>query len=433
MRPIVPALLVALCGAATASAQAKPTSAELAKLLADTDRIAATVSAIRGLPVKKPIARGVMGKPEIEKRLKEKLDEDFLPGELAGEEVALKRLGLIPVDMSYRQEIVDLLTEQIAGFYDPAVHELYIADWMEADLQRMVMAHEIDHALQDQRYDLERFMKGEHDNTDAQLARQAVAEGDGIAVMMEFKLREMGMQVDPWADDSVVNLMSSITGLTGAPQFDKAPLYLRETVLFPYREGLRLIASSRRTHPWSDVDGMYARPPSSSEQVIHPEKYRANERPIGVKAAPLAALKEWKAPYLNVLGELALRVLFEQHGLVKERAERAAAGWGGDRLAVYQSGQSAGASLAIDLSVWDAEADALEAFEALADILPALAVGAPGQYTERGPLFVAAAGNDGTVSQVERKGSRVLLVVGAPAALAPRVRAEAWAKWKVLK
>ncbi len=408
------------------TADAKPTPDELAALIDQTDAIAKVVSSLRGLPVKKKIPRGVMSQAEIEKRLIARLDQDYGPGELAAEEKTLKRLRLLPADLDYKKEILALLTEQIAGFYDPSVKQLYIADWIETGMQRMVMAHEIDHALQDQSFDLDRFTKPDRDNGDAQLARQALVEGDGVALMIEFMMRELGQKNDPWADDTIVNAMAAATGLTGAAEFDKAPLFLKETLLFPYKEGLRLIADERRLHPWSEVDAMFARPPASTEQVMHPEKYRASERPVPVKHAALPALKGWSSIYVNVLGELMFGVLLRQHGVDEAVARRAAAGWGGDRLVVYEQGD---ARTAVDLSAWDAEADAVEAAAALIDALPSLAGG--DGYLEKGPQYAAAAGPGGEVSFVERKGGKVLLVVGAKGELAPRLRTEVWARWRV--
>jgi hypothetical protein len=419
------AALVAALLLATA-ADAKPSKQELDALIDQTDAIAKVVSGLRGLPVKKRIPRGVMSQAEIQKRLIARLDQDYGPGELAAEEKTLKRLRLLPADLDYKQEILALLTEQIAGFYDPSVKELYIADWIETGMQKMVMAHEIDHALQDQSFNLDRFTKPDRENGDAQLARQALVEGDGVALMIEYMMREMGQKNDPWADDSIVNAMAAVTGLTGAAEFDKAPLFLKETLLFPYKEGLRLIAAERRLRPWTDVDAMFARPPVSTEQVMHPEKYRANERPVPVHQAALPSLRGWKPIYVNVLGELMFSVLLRQHGVAEPAAQRAAAGWGGDRLAVYESGD---ARVAIDVSTWDAEADAIEAMAALTEALPSLAGGAG--YGDKGVLYAETAAQEGEVSFVERKGARLLLVVGAPADKAAKIRGEAWVRWRV--
>src|SRR5262249_31954698 len=148
--------------------------------------LAKTVSRIRGLPQKKPIARGVMTREEITKRLLDRIGQEYAAEDIAGEERAMKRLGLIPADADYKDLVIRLLTEQVAGFYDPYAKQLYIADWIGDDLQKIVLAHEIDHALQDQNFGLEKFMKPDRDNDDAQLARQALVEGDGVALMIEY-------------------------------------------------------------------------------------------------------------------------------------------------------------------------------------------------------------------------------------------------------
>src|SRR5262249_49461363 len=144
--------------------------------------------------------------------------------------------------------------------------------WIDPSMQKIVMAHEIDHALQDQSFDLVKFVKPNHENGDEQLARQALVEGDGVALMIEYLFREQGMKMDPWASDAVANAVGMASGLGGGKELDKAPLFMREMLLFPYRDGLRLIGGTRKTRPWSDVDTMYAKPPLSTEQVMHPEK-----------------------------------------------------------------------------------------------------------------------------------------------------------------
>lgn len=396
------ALVLLLCLAplaARAEDQPLPKS-DLDKLLASTDEIARKVSDIRQLPIKRTIARGIMSKPEILKRLVARIDDDYQPGEIEAEEKAMKLIGLLPADLDYRKTVLDLLTEQVAGFYDPQDRQLYIADWISEGLQRMVMAHEICHALQDQTFDLLAFTKPNRENSDELTARHALVEGDGVALMIEFMFREMGLKNDPWADDTIANTIGNTATVAGGELFDKSPLVLKETLIFPYRDGLRFVGRARRTRPWSDVDAMYARPPLSTEQILHPQKYRDGEKPVALKTPPLPSLKEWKKTYANVIGELVFSILFQQHGLAKDAAERAAAGWGGDRVFVYEPAQ--GDAVLFDFSAWDTEMDAIEAAEALIKALPEAAV--------------------------ERHGKSVLLVVGksAPA----KLRAEVWSKWK---
>ena len=422
-------LSVALAGVAFA----KPDKKELEQLLVETDSIAAKVSTIRGLPIKKPIARGIMSREQIEARVTQRIGEDYSDAKLAGEERAAKKFGLLPRDADYKKVILGLLSEQIAGFYDPKSQELYLADWIDVSTQKIVMAHEICHALQDQSFDLDKFSKAVQDDGDASLARQALVEGDGVALMIEFMFREMSVKVDPWVDDTITNTMAqqAVGSQPGMEAFAKAPLFLRESLMFPYLSGLKLVAFTRRHNPWTRVDDMFKSPPLSTEQVMHPEKYFAGEKPVKVKAAALPSLKKWKTIEENVLGEASFGWLWRQHGVRDERANDAAAGWGGDRYAVLappdDDGKIIDGLVLLSYSVWDTETDAEEAFAAAVDAAPVwFGVPAPAEKTD---TFVRFDNASGSHSWIERKGSKVAVVVGAPAS-AKKLRQELWSKWK---
>jgi hypothetical protein len=416
------------CLALVGVAIARPDRAELDKLLAETDAIAATVAKIRGLELKKPIARGIMSREQIEKRVLERIGEEYGGDELAAEARAAKKLGLLPMDADYQGVVVGLLTEQIAGFYDPVVKELYLADWIAVSEQRIVMAHEICHALQDQHFDLVKFVKPIKDNADAQLARQALVEGDGVALMVEFMFREMKVKLDPWADDTIVNQMSNMGSMPGMEKFEKAPPFLKDGLMFPYVEGLRLVAFTRRHHPWSRVDDMFKKPPESTEQVMHPEKYFAGEKPVAIKAPAVKSLKKWKVVYSNVLGELGWGSWLRTHGVKPERAKDAAAGWGGDRYVVLappgDDGKDVEATVLVLVSVWDADADADEAWDGARDAVSGLVGGAPPASEKADELAVWDLPG-GKRAWVERqKNKRVVVVLGVPKDLAEKVRKE---------
>ena len=417
MKRLLPLLICALCVPALAQKQ----------LANEIDDLAKQVSKRRGLPLKKPIARGVMSRDQIEKRILQRLTEDYAEADVAGEERGMKRLGLFPAELDYKEAVIKLLREQIAGFYDPKQKELYIADWIADDLQKIVLVHEIDHALQDQNFDLVKFISPNKENGDEQLARQALVEGDGVALMIEWMLPAGS---DPWADDKMVGMLGTMSALSGGAEFDKAPLLLKESLIFPYEKGLRFVATSRKTRPWSDIDAMFAAPPISTEQILHPEKYRAKEKPIPVKPAAIPSLKGWKRVWSNVLGEMTFSVLFRQHGVEQARAERAAEGWGGDRVQLYapagDDGKGVAQMVLIEQAVWDAEADAVEAYDALVASLGKLA----DKEASKEPTYAEWIGPGALTSFVERKGDRVVFVIGAPPILAQKIRSEAWAGWK---
>jgi hypothetical protein len=352
----------------------------------------------------------------------------------------LKRLGLLPVEADYQQLILDLLMEQVAGFYDPYAAKLYIADWLPLEMQRPALAHEIQHALQDQHFDLKRFAEPIKDNGDLQLARSSLVEGDGTVVMMEFQAQQMGLPLDQ-LQEAIGQLGSEVMqrGVGNTPVFDKAPVFLKETLMFPYFGGLSFIQSFRRTEAWSRIDELFKDPPESTEQILHPEKYTAHEHPAKIAPAPLPSLGARKELRRDVLGELEWKLLFASK-LPEPEAQKAAAGWGGDRLVAYADPATPDAlpSL-VDLAVWDSETDAKEAEAAARKLFARLTAqpqaappGAPGDKKEaKVPAIFADA--DGQAWSVERDGERTLLLCAVPAETRAQIADEVWRGWKITK
>jgi hypothetical protein len=412
------------------AAAAKPVEKE--DLLKDADKIAAKVAELRGLAIKQPIKRGVMNKEQITERLLLRVKQEYAPDEIAKEEVALKRLGLLPPDAVYLDVVIELLKSQIAGFYDPWEKQLYIMEGAGAIGGPEVMAHEIDHALQDQHFGLKEWVTEVKKNADATLARQALVEGDGTALMLEYALADKGAGAAPWAEPEFVQEQASTIRM-GLVLMAEVPLFLRESLVFPYVNGLKFVGSARASRSWKEIDGFYARPPLSTEHIIHPEKYDAYEKPVEIKAAVPAALKKYARGHDNVLGEMGLWILLRQHGVTEEVAKTAVAGWGGDRIAVFTppgKSTAAASAIAVIYTVWDAPADADEFFAAAVQVLPGISGGGTEVAKEGGLVEVRAA--DGTVAAVERKKDAVVLVVGAmPGKKSGATRAQIWKGWKV--
>ena len=127
--------------------------------------------------------------------------------------------------------MIDLLTEQIAGLYDPKAREFYVADWIPLDDQRMVMAHELTHALQDQHFQIEAWVKAARPNDDAEMAREAVLEGSAMAAMIDYLLKGTGRSVEdlPPFDPAVF-----AGDLSKTPKLQEAPQFLKDSLIFPY-------------------------------------------------------------------------------------------------------------------------------------------------------------------------------------------------------
>ena len=154
------------------------------------------MAGLRGLQLKAPLQRGVLTRDEIGAKLKDRIGKEYTPEEVHVEARVLKRLGLLPPDVDYEKLLLDLLMEQVAGFYDPFAAKLYIADWLPLEMQRPALAHEIEHALQDQHFDLKKFATPIKDDGDRQLGHSALVEGDATAVMLEFQAQAMGLPPD---------------------------------------------------------------------------------------------------------------------------------------------------------------------------------------------------------------------------------------------
>ncbi len=419
---------VVLLASAT-SAAAEPTA--LDKLLARTDTVAKEVAKIRGLPLKTKIPNEVVDKDQLRTRLLAMAGEDKTKRETEAEGLALARWGLIPLATDYGALLIELLTEQVAGYYDPKTKKLTISKSAGDDpaWAELVLAHEIDHGLQDQTFDLERFEDLPATEGDAVAARRALVEGDGIALMIEVMLARRGTSA-PWSNPEVTQAIEKAMTVPGnGDALDKAPLAIRDSLIFPYKAGLSFVAALRRRQPWSAVDAAYAKPPSSTEQIMHPERYLAGDEPFRITLTAPPALRGHVIAHETVWGELSFDLFLRTHGVDPASAALAAEGWGGDRVITLARNKDTiidrrpQRAVGIARTEWDSEPDAIEAAEALEKALDRWTAGATIDHSFERTRWMAL---DGTVSWVERRGPAVVFVVGAPAWTAEALATEVW-------
>jgi hypothetical protein len=402
----------------------------LAALLARTDVVAKEVAKVRGLRLKKKIPNEVVDRTELRKRLLEEASEGKTAADTAARGIELQRWGLVPLGYDYTARLIDLLADQIAGYYDSKTKKLTILDTAGSDpaWAEMVLAHELDHGLQDQAFDLEKFEKLPDDDTDALTARHALVEGDGVALMIEVMLAREGI-TSPWsvpeAADQVIQAMSAPNGQIATAtkdSLDESPLAIKEEMLFPYRDGFAFVTALRRTKPWSAINAAFVRPPRSTEQILHVDKYLADDKPIAVKVegSPLAAYTVLTS---DVWGELGMRSFLRTHGVSEIVASNGAAGWGGDRVITLAHKGETNARRTIGMArfEWDTEVDAREAQAALEHAVDDMMIGSFEQTMERTRWWNL----DGTVSWVERRDKAVVIVIGAPMQLADKL--DPWA------
>lgn len=374
-----------------------------------TSEIVREVGTLRELKPLGEIKSGAKSRDAIRDMVLRNFDEDYTPGEMDAEFKALVAFGLVPRTFDYRGNMVSLLTEQIAGFYDPRRKELFLADWNPLDSQKPVMVHELTHALQDQHFDLKRFEKWPKGDSDRELAIHALIEGDATAVMMEYLLKQMGSGITRLPQSALDKLSSQMNGGSGMKEFDNAPRCIRESLVFPYLAGLKFVAEILRNDGWKGVSAAYKTLPQSTEQILHYGKFLKQEMPVKVSIADLLPQlgKNWKLLEKNISGEYFYYLALSEF-IDKETARVAAEGWGGDQAAVYENPANGDIVLS-HVSVWDSEADAREFFAAYAARTGAMYKSA--EVKETGP-DARTYSYDGKLIYLERRGSEVIVLEG---------------------
>jgi len=337
-RPATVALLVVVTlGGCRERAQAVQGEAELKDMV---HRMMPAVAQTTGLRFKSEPVVLRRTRQQVRDYLIHKFDEDLPPAELAGLQSALRLFGLIPDSLELRPTMIDVLTEQVAGYYDPDSNALYIPADIEQFQLRIVVSHELVHALQDQYVRLDSIISQRHAN-DRRSAAQAILEGQATVAQIPVLMPEQKPDTLPlgwfWKQRSAMAAQQS-----QMKQFAHAPLWIREGLIFPYLGGADFIVWFRHKYfGVSVLDSM----PRSTEQILHPERFALHDEPTELSFVNGADTVQWE----DNLGEYETRLLFQQ--LLGDETEAAtlATGWDGDRYEVLGPNSDA----LVWYSVWD--------------------------------------------------------------------------------
>ena len=316
-------------------------------------------SELRELSILKNVKSGAQSRAEIERMIIRNLDSETTPAEMHAAEVVLKVFGLAPQDFAYRSFLIKLLTEQVAGYYDPKAQQFYLADWIELEGQKPVMAHELTHALQDQHFNLKRFENWPKGDSDAELAAHALIEGDATLAMTLY------MAKNPLV---ALAFIRSLGGQeTATEQFKQAPRALRESLLFPYEEGSAWATQLYKRGGWEMVSQAFTKLPQSTEQILHADKYFSYEAPqkLTLPDFRVALGPTWKKLDYDVNGEWGYYLILDEFLNDATESKQAVAGWGGDRFELYETGKPDEFFVA-QVTAWDTPLDAREFFDAYA-------------------------------------------------------------------
>lgn len=314
---------------------------------------------LRGLEFKEPVTYESLSRDALKGKLISIFDKEYTPAQFESMQQGYAAMGLIPEGVDLRKVILNLLDEQIAAFYDQHASELFMFEDSSLDSakDRMILSHELVHALQDQHFDLSSFPIETKTNDDLALAAFSLVEGDATVLMQDFFQGEASIK-------GAGELLKALF-MQKYEHLSKAPAFLRESLLFRYQAGATFCQAlmNHGSGGYTEITNAYGRLPSSSTQILHPEKYFAEEEPLTIRWQE-SKLDGQKASFENVAGEFGFIVLLKEWGFPKNEAERIATGWRGDR---YLHWKDAGAL--VWKSAWATPAKAAEVASALETVL----------------------------------------------------------------
>jgi hypothetical protein len=324
--------------------EVKITARQAEELFHSVDEILAFDSKRTGLPIKKQVKRRLTSRDEVVGYLtKHMKDEDVK--RLQRSELVLKKFGLLPRDFDLEKLMVSLLREQVAGYYDPKTKTVNLLDWVPMEEQEPVMAHELTHALQDQAINLNRWMKkGEKDlgeirkdptpedieNDEIDTAREAVVEGQAETVMLEYELAPAGRSIADSPDLVETMEEQMATGTDDSKVFKDAPIFLKESLTFPYSYGLKFVVKlMEKGGKEKAFAGVLANPPHTTRQIMQPETYLSGEKIEPMRVPEFKRdFKDYLKFDIGAMGEFDVAVLIEQYA-GKELSKRLYPEWRG--------------------------------------------------------------------------------------------------------
>jgi hypothetical protein len=397
--PAAPTTSAAPSASATLSPSGAASPAASGSLDALFTRIEGQVSALRGLKATSPVARNILDEAGLKALVARRFAEDSPAALVTATERSYKALGLLAAGASLGDLYVGLMSSQAIGVYDEKTKQMYVVapSGTIGPVEEITYAHEYTHALQDQAFGLKSIVGDVTDQGDRTLARRMLVEGDATLLMTLWARANL----------AAAELAQVAGASTPASQavLDRTPAIIKEPLLAQYTSGLTLVLGAYGAGQYAAVDRLFANPPDSTAQVLHPDKLAARPKPVAVTIPTDLATRlgtGWSIGLQDTLGELQLGILLRDGGGVDQAtASTAAAGWAGDRVAWLEG--PGGANAAVLDTVWDTPGDGMEFAVAGASVVAKLrATGRSAAVLTPGPgrVVVISASNDVTLARI---------------------------------
>lgn len=361
------------------------------------------IEAAVGLKFKKPPRVEARSKEQVRQFVTSQVTDPQAAKDLEGKTVAYKRLGMIPDSLDMKKFLIDLLAEQIIGYYDPRTKVLYVVNGSPKEAVAITVTHELVHALQDQYISLDSTQKVEGQN-DRQSAAQAVFEGQAVYEQIAVMLGGGNVAVNlPGGWDRVRDMIRE--NQASMPIFAGAPVVIQETLIFPYLSGAEFVRNYKERNP---PKLMYNDMPVSTEQILHPGAFfTRRDAPTDITLPPL---KGATATYENNLGEFETRLFLFQQLNDQNDAVQGATGWDGDRYEIIDNGKGIAW-----VTAWDSPTDASEFFDLLGKVMKKRYNATTSSPSGSTTKDFSGGGRSVRISTAEVNGRPVVLYVDVPA------------------
>jgi hypothetical protein len=311
---------------ATYTEEHKITPQEAKELFRSIDEILKFASDDTGLPIKHKVKRKLIGRDEVAAYLTKHMSEDEDAQRLRRSELVLKKFGLLPRDFDLQKFLVALLREQVAGFYDPKSKTVNLLDWVDVEQQKPVLAHELTHALQDQAFGLEKWMKDQDlatkkeptesdiDQDEISTARQAVVEGQAMVTLIDYTLAPMNKSLLNSPEVAEALKQGMLVGTADSIEFRNAPIFLKEALTFPYRYGLDFEAALMKASKQKAFTDVFKDPPRSTRQIMEPQTYLSGERIEPMRLPDFKTIfKDYERFDIGAMGEFDVAILVDEY------------------------------------------------------------------------------------------------------------------------